>query len=41
MMTGGRHQVALTPTQIDYAMAVWSLLGADRPLELDISEATR
>jgi hypothetical protein len=41
MITGGRNLVALTPTQIEYAMAVWSLLGADRPLELDISEATR
>lgn len=41
MMTAGRNQVALTPTQMDYCQAVWSLLGADRSIELDISEASR
>ncbi len=40
MMTSGRNQIGLSPNQIEYGQAVWSLLCADQSLQLDTSEAT-
>lgn len=39
MLATGRNRTALTSRQIAYCVEVWQALCADRPIELDISEA--
>jgi hypothetical protein len=39
MLTAGRNQIGLTERQIEYCLEAWAVLCADRPVELDTSEA--
>ena len=40
MLAAGRNQSGLTGRQLEYCVEAWTLLSADLPIELDISEAT-
>ena len=39
MLAAGRNQVGLTDKQIEYCMEVWTILRANQPILLDVSEA--
>ena len=39
MLAAGRNQTGLTEQQIEYCLEAWTVLGAELPVELDVSEA--
>jgi hypothetical protein len=41
MLAAGRNQAGLTDKQIEYCLEAWAVLCADRPIALDISEASQ
>ena len=41
MLVAGRNQTGLTEQQIEYCLEAWTVLCADLPVELDVSEAAQ
>lgn len=39
MLAAGRNQAGLTDKQIEYCLEVWTILRANQPIMLDVSEA--